>query len=144
MKKYDYYQNRPNPKNHICATAIIIRNNKVLMGLREYETGNPLWTFPGGRCDYGEEPQTGLCREVKEEIGVSDLEIIKSLGIKEGVYRGTGQPDQVHVFHCHTKQEPKLMEPEKFIEWRWIDVQNLPKNMIDLKDKLFIKAVLEN
>lgn len=141
---YDFYQNRPKPKNHACATALIVRDEKVLMGLREYQKGSPLWTFPGGRCDFGEKPEDGLKREVVEEIGTTDLQIIRFLGKKEGAYRDESGIDEVHVFECSTKQEPRLLEPEKFLEWRWFGLDELPSNLIDQKDADFIRLVVSN
>ena len=103
MTNYDYYQNRDKPKHPICAAAIIVWDGKVLMGLREYEKGNPLWTLPGGRCDKGEEPEIGLVREVEEETGINDLKIIHKVEIKEGAYEGENGRDQVHMYHCETR-----------------------------------------
>ena len=90
----------------------------------------------------GESPEDGLKREVLEEIGVSDLVIKRRLGEKEGAYKGVTTPDHVSVYECTTSQEPKLMEPEKFMEWSWIDLNNVPANLIDPKDKSFIEMVL--
>ena len=143
-KDYDFYQNRPKPKNHTCAAALIVRNGRVLMGLREYQKGSPLWTFPGGRCDFGESPENGLKREVVEEIGTTDLQIVRSLGKKDGAYKDENGVDEVHMFECITLQEPKLLEPEKFLEWRWFGLDELPPNLIDQKDIGFIKIVLSN
>ncbi len=143
MSDYEFCKDKPKPKNHICAAALIVRDGKVLMGLREYEKGKPLWTFPGGRCDFGEKQEDGLMREVREEVGITDIVIKRFLGEKEGAYkRPDGVADLVSMYECITSQEPKLMEPDKFIEWRWIDPQQLPDNLIDLKDVDFIRKIL--
>lgn len=120
--------------------AIIARNGKVLMGLRAYKKAT-VWTFPGGRRDFGEEPEKNLKREVEEEIGITDLEIVRKLGKKEGVAEGPEGKDQVFVYECTTKQEPKNMEPQKFVEWQWFDPNNLPENIIDPQDKKFLKKI---
>ncbi len=64
----------------LCPTAMIIRDGKILLGLRHYTKDKwkkiSVWTTAGGRCDVGESIETALRREVKEEIGVDDLEII--------------------------------------------------------------------
>lgn len=128
-------------RNNICAVAIIAQNNKILMGLREYSKGNPLWTFPGGRCYLGEAPESGLAREVEEETGITDLKIIRLLGEKEGTYKGGKIPDRVFIYECVTKQVPKLAEPEKFLEWKWINRSELPENLVDSNDKYFINKL---
>ncbi len=141
--EYDFYQGRERPKHHTCAAALIVRDGKVLMGLREYEKGNPVWTFPGGRCDPGEDPKVGLKREVAEEIAVNDLEVIQLLGVKEGAYRDENGADQVHMFLCRTRQDPSNAEPEKFLEWRWIGPEEIPENLIDSKDAGYIRQALQ-
>ena len=50
--------------------------------------------------------------------------------------------DVVYMFECVTEQEPKLCEPEKFLEWRWLDPNNLPSNLIDVRDMDFIRKLL--
>ena len=139
---YDFYPNRPKPKNHDCAAALIVRDGKILMGLREYQKGNPVWTFPGGRCELGEKPEDGLRRETIEEIGITDLDIVKLLGKKKGMYRDETGVDVVSMFKCTTHQDPQLCEPEKFLEWRWLDPNDLPKNLIDVRDIEFIRMAL--
>lgn len=112
------------------------------MGLREYEEGNPVWVFPGGRCDLGESPEECLRREVAEEIGIKDLQALKFLGKKEGVYKDKNGKDEVYIFECTTLGEPVLLEPEKFLKWRWFGVDDLPQNLIDPEDAKLIEVVL--
>ncbi len=127
-----------------CPVAIIIKNRKVLMGLRHYTPDKwktvSVWTIPGGRCDNSETLETTLRREVKEETGISDLRIMKYLGKVSGAKRG----DIVPLFICCTKQEVQLIEPEKFSEWRWFGIKEFPKNFINPLSLRFIKEYLAN
>ncbi len=103
-----------------CPVAILIRDGKILFGLRNYTKDKwkdvSVWTIPGGRCEEGETLEEALRREVYEEVGISDLNIIKFAGEASGSTSG----DVVPVFFCTTEQDYKLMEPEKFSEWRWV------------------------
>ncbi len=110
-----------------CVVAFILRNNKVLRGFRHYSETEKLWTAPGGRCDEGETFEQTIRREVLEETGITDLQIIEYIGNSPGWSDG----DVVHVFLCDTKQEPTLMEPEKFSEWRWISLHEYHKQLED-------------
>ena len=109
-----------------------MRDGKVLLGLRNYEAKHfvdgDFWTTPGGRCDEGEEIETTLRREVEEEIGVKNFEIKEKLGVVPGAKEG----DRVHVFLCETTEKEKLMEPEKFKEWKWFETNEIPDNFINL------------
>lgn len=115
----------------ICTAGIFLKDGKVLLGLRSYEAKHyvdgDFWTTPGGRCDEGEEIETTLRREVEEEIGVKNFEIKEKLGVVPGAKEG----DEVHVFLCETTEGEKLMEPEKFKEWRWFDPKEIPDNFIN-------------
>lgn len=106
-----------------CPVAAIIKDGKILVGFRHYTPDKwktiSVWTFPGGRCDEGETLEKTLRRETAEEVGIIDLEIIDYVGEILGAKEG----DVVPIFLCKTNQDYKLMEPEKFSEWKWIDLQ---------------------
>lgn len=59
----------------IVATVAVVRNDSILMGLRR---DNKKWTFPGGHSDINETPLDAAIREVREETGLTaiDLEYI--------------------------------------------------------------------
>jgi 8-oxo-dGTP diphosphatase len=99
-----------------CPVAILIRDNKILFGQRNYTKDMSVWTIPGGRCEEGETLEEALRREVYEEVGISDLKIIGFAGETSGAKEG----DLLEIFFCTTEQDYKLMEPEKFSEWRWV------------------------
>ncbi|MFH0852351.1 MAG: NUDIX hydrolase [bacterium] len=118
-----------NPK--ICPVVAIVRKGKVLIGLRHYTPDKwrkiSVWTFSGGRCDEGEKVEDTLRREVEEETGINDLNISGFLGKVKGAKEG----DIVYVFLGSTEEEPKLLEPEKFSEWQWVDIKEVPDNFIN-------------
>ena len=111
--------------------AFIFRDNKLLIGLRNYTPDKwkdiSVWTAPGGRCNGSETLETTLKREVLEEVGINDLKITEYLGSVPGAKEG----DVVFVFKAETAQEPKLTEPEKFSEWKWCKVSQIPSNFIN-------------
>ena len=111
--------------------AFIFKNDKLLIGLRNYTPDKwkaiSVWTAPWGRCNNGETLETTLRREVFEEVGIDDLIITKYLGSVPGAKEG----DIVFVFRAETSQEPKLMEPEKFSEWKWCKISEIPSNFIN-------------
>ena len=103
-----------------CPSAFIVKDGKVLKGLRNYTPDKwkevSVWISPGGRCEPGETIEQAIRREVQEEVGITDLTILYFIGEVPGAKEG----DIVPIFFCTTSQEPKLMEPEKFSEWKWV------------------------
>lgn len=57
----------------VSGLAVDVNNPGILMGLRgPYPTMRPdLWELPGGKVDSNETPVEALCREWKEELGVT-------------------------------------------------------------------------
>ncbi len=114
-----------------CTSAIIIKNDKILLGLRHYTPDKfkkvSVWTTPGGRCNKGESVEENLRREVLEETGITDLKIGKFLGEVEGAKKG----DALFVFYCTTDQDAKLTEPDKFSAWKWFDFYEIPDKFLN-------------
>jgi len=127
----------------ICPAVAIIRNGKMLIGLRNYTPEKfkkiSLWTTPGGRCDKGETIEQALRRETGEETGIVKLEFTAYLGEVNGAKEG----DVVPCFVGATDEEPRLMEPEKFSEWKWCDLNDTPKNFINPAALVLIKEYLK-
>ncbi len=65
--------NFKNPKG--TATAIIIRDNKLLLLKRGEEPFRGMWDLPGGYMHEGEVPDETVRREVEEELGVEPREV---------------------------------------------------------------------
>lgn len=65
----------PEGKFNYRVCAIIIRDNKIL-AMKDNHAD--YYYFPGGRVQFGEESDTAVLRELKEELGVS-AEIVRPL-----------------------------------------------------------------
>lgn len=128
-------------KNTDIPAAFIIKNGELLIGLRNYTPDKwkeiSVWTVPAGRCEENETLEATLKREVSEEVGINDLKIIDYLGTVPGVKEG----DTLFVFRAETNQEPQLMEPEKFSEWKWCSISEIPSNFINPKLLELIKDI---
>ena len=53
-----------------CASAVIVREGRVLLGRRAGEPGRGQWDIPGGFLNPWEHPADGAMREVREETGL--------------------------------------------------------------------------
>lgn len=135
-------QLRATGNSAICPAIAIVRDGKLLVGLRHYTPDKwktvSVWTIPGGRCDEGEPVEITLRREVAEEVGIGELEITDFLGEIPGAKEG----DILYLFAGTTTEEPQLLEPEKFSEWKWEDPAAMPENFINPRALELIREFL--
>ncbi len=122
--------NKKSVKDDISA-VFIVKDGKLLIGLRNYKAKDwrdvSVWTVPGGHCEEGETFEQAARRETVEEVGITDLKFTEYLGVVPGAKEG----DTVYVFKADTNQEPKLMEPDSFSEWKWCSISEIPSNFIN-------------
>ena len=110
----------------IGVSAIICREETVLLGQRQGSHGAGSWQFPGGHLEYGEEIETCAIREVWEETGlvVADL--------RRGPYTNDVFADEgkhyitLFLVARYAGGVPVAREPEKCDGWSWFRWDELP------------------
>ncbi len=109
-------------------TGIMIeREGKVLLGKRKNTHGSGEWGFPGGKLEYWESVKDCALREIKEECGVKVKNLVFQNVLNVKKY---DRHFVVVGFLAEWKSgEPKVLEPDKFYEWKWFDLKKLPKNL---------------
>jgi mutator protein MutT len=55
----------------VAVSAVIRKNNSLLLVKREYEPAKGRWSIPGGLVDLGEKVRDAIVREVEEETGLN-------------------------------------------------------------------------
>lgn len=112
---------------------IVNEEGKYLLGLRQGSHGAGEWSFPGGHLDWGETMTESAKREIREETGleVDEFELISIAD--ELKYINTDNKHYVNIgFKGKYKGgEPRIMEPERWLEWRWFAPENLPENLFE-------------
>lgn len=91
--------------------------------------GAGTWCFPGGHLEFGESFEECALRETAEEVGVN----LKQLRFQCVANIKKYQKHHVLIgFIADWKSvEPKLLEPDKFSEWKWFSLDKLPKPLFE-------------
>jgi 8-oxo-dGTP diphosphatase len=87
------------------------------------------WNKPGGAVEYGETLMRAMQREVREEIGV-EIDIFGYLRHSDHILKKEKQHWVGFNLLGRVKSgTPKNMEPDKFDDARWFDLNKLPKKL---------------
>jgi len=137
--------------------AIVLnKQNRVFVGKRKDNPVNK-WQMPQGGVNYGEKLIDAMKRELEEETGIKNIEILKELNgwseyelpehllgkIWRGKYRGQKQKwFVVRFLGSDDEINLKTSRPE-FIEWQWLDIENLTDVIVDFKRKVYEKLLPE-
>jgi 8-oxo-dGTP diphosphatase len=97
--------------------AALIRNGKCL--ILEMASKPGLWELPGGRINEGEFRESALRREVKEELGLNDLELLGVVDYEVWYHNDTG------VSFCATVQlikneSAEILLSDESLQYKWI------------------------
>ena len=79
----------PTDRPQLAVSAGIFRDGKILLVRRAREPSKGVYTFPGGRVEFGESLIEALAREVREETGLV-IEVIGLAGFREALPSKTG------------------------------------------------------
>jgi 8-oxo-dGTP diphosphatase len=75
------------------------------------------WQFVGGRVNRGEGWQEGLKREIREETGIVDVQIISVMAVDNWIWENV--PEFGVYFFCRTDQKEVALS-EEHLEFCWV------------------------
>ncbi len=113
----------------VSAGGVVIRseNEKLLISLiRDPQFDQYL--LPKGRLEKGESFEDAAKREIAEETGLNNLELIDKLGIKERLTFEKSEWRVTHYFLFLTDQKDGVqnLQDEENYELEWFDLDKLP------------------
>ena len=136
--------------------VLLNNENKAFVGRRIDNPVN-LWQMPQGGVDKNENIDNAAIRELEEETGTKNVKLIKKIDtwlyyelpknllgkIWKGKYRGQKQKWFIMRFLGKNNEiNIKTKKPE-FLEWKWIEFENLPKVAVSFKADVYKKIYNE-
>ena len=135
---------------------LLNKENKVFVAKRIDNPKN-FWQMPQGGIDKGEDLYAAALRELKEETSITSIKLIKEIEgnftyilpdnligiIWKGKFRGQKQKWFIMRFTGDKSEiNIKTKHPE-FLDWKWIDLENLTEIAVPFKLEVYKKLTSE-
>jgi putative (di)nucleoside polyphosphate hydrolase len=142
------------PYRPCVGTMVFNRQGRVFVGNR-IDQSIESWQMPQGGIDPGETPEETMRRELKEEIGTDNVEILREhpdwltyelpdhlLGVAwEGRYRGQ-RLKWFALRFLGTDSEIDVKTPhQEFSEWKWIGIGELLPLVVPFKRDIYFQVI---
>ncbi len=140
-----------------CVGLMVLNARGEVFVAQRNDMRGEAWQMPQGGIDKGEAPRDAALRELEEEIGTADAEILaessdwlsyelpKELVGKVWKGRYQGQRQKWFVLRLRGGDETINIETEhpEFSAWRWVNVSQLVDLAVPFKRDLYQKVVEE-
>ena len=122
------------------ASGVIIKNNKILIGLRaEGDSGAGMWEFPGGKIELNESSESAVKRELREEL---DIEAAVDQKIMKYLHKFKNICYEISFFEIN--KFTGSIKKNVHDDIRWVKLTSLKKYRFISGDLLFIDRILAN
>ena len=128
------------------AVGVLKKNNKILFQKRK---NDEFWALPGGAIEVFERAKDVIIRELREEIGLTNVEVIRPLWFVEYFFKFDGVDQHQYIIgylldiddnnEIINQDEINGIEEGKNIIYKWIDIKDIKDANIKpdyLKEKL--------
>ena len=128
--------------------GIVLLNNKnKVFVAKRIDNPKNFWQMPQGGIDKGENYYEAALRELKEETSVVSVELIQEIEEKltyilpdnligiiwRGKFKGQTQKWFVMRFNGNESEININTKNPEFLDWKWIDLEDLPKIAVNFK-----------
>jgi putative (di)nucleoside polyphosphate hydrolase len=137
---------------------LLSRDGLAFVGHRIWmPPGLAKWQMPQGGIDAGETPCQAALRELREEIGTGEADILAESrgwfhhdvpdeiadGIMGGRYRGNRQKWFAMRFTGSDADVNLATEHPEFDAWKWVKPEQLPELVVPFMRRLYLNIVAE-
>jgi len=142
------YQNLPLRKG----VGIVVLNNKnQIFVAKRIDNPKNFWQMPQGGVDAGENFYQAALRELEEETSIKTIKLINEIDnfttyylpdhllgiIWKGKYKGQKQKWFIVKFTGDEKEININTKKPEFLDWKWINIENLTDEIVDFKMNVY-------
>jgi 8-oxo-dGTP diphosphatase len=115
----------PEPAHpQLAVSAVIVRNDKILLVRRADSPAKGFYSLPGGRVEFGESLHAALHREVREETGLR-IEIVGLAGWREVLPGTSGGGHYVIMSFAARWAAGEVTLNEEHDDFKWLEPDEL-------------------
>ena len=132
--------------------VVLNKKNQVFLAKRIDNPKN-FWQMPQGGVDNGEKFYEAAIRELEEETSIKTVSLIKEIDdlttyllpnhlvgiIWKGRYKGQKQKWFVVRFDGDEKEININTKHPEFLDWKWVNIENLTDKIVDFKIHVYKK-----
>ena len=136
--------------------ALLNKNNQIFVAKR-IDNPNDFWQMPQGGIDKGENPLEAAYRELNEETSISSVKLIQEIKeettynlpdnllgiIWKGKFKGQTQKWYIMRFLGEDKEINLKTKHPEFLEWKWINHENITDKVVKFKLHVYEKIKKE-
>ena len=141
-----------------CAGIVLFNYTGMVLVGKRIDQITEAWQMPQGGIDENEEPLEAALRELEEEINTANVEILAESKnwykydlpsnlrgkLWKGKYRGQNQKWFAMKYLGEDNQiQPQSVEKPEFSDWKWIDIEDLPRVAINFKQDIYHSISIE-
>lgn len=118
---------KPARRPAVGVAVIVVKEGKVLLGLRKGAHGAGHWAFPGGHLEFGESIEGCAQREVAEETGLV-IANIRPAAFTNDIFESESKHyATLFVTADWVSGEAQVLEPDKCGQWQWMTWGEFPE-----------------
>ncbi len=139
-----------------CVGIMLLNENNRVFVARRIDTMVEAWQMPQGGIDPGEEPLEAAFREMEEEIGTRNAELLEEYGdwlcydlpdhlmgkVWHGKYRGQKMKWYLMRYLGPDSDINLDTDHPEFCAWKWMDMTQLARSIVEFKRPLYEKLIM--